>query len=44
MIFPIIIFLQLVTADSNAKYLLYLFYFIPVMPACGIFVTITSVT
>jgi hypothetical protein len=42
--FPIIIFLQFMIIDSDAKYVLYLFYFIPVMPACGILVKLTSIT
>ena len=42
--FPIIFFLQLVIMETNAKYILYLFYILPVMPACGIIVRLTSIT
>ena len=42
--FPIIIFLQFVILDSNAKYVLYLFYLLPVMPTCGILVKLTTIT
>ena len=44
MIVPIIIFLQFVILDNDAKYVLYLFYLLPVMPACGILVKLTTIT
>lgn len=44
MTFPIIIFLQFVIMESNAKYCLYLFYLLPVMPSCGIFVKLTAIS
>jgi ATP-binding cassette subfamily A (ABC1) protein 3 len=44
MIFPIIIFLQFLIMDSNSKYLIYLFYLLPIFPSCGIFVKLTSIS
>jgi hypothetical protein len=44
MIIPIIIFLQFLILNSNAKYCIYLFYLIPIFPSCGIFVKLTSIS